>query len=126
MTFVALLPVVLCALTLTAHFLRNGHFILAALTLAIPLLLFVRRRWVVRYAQVALAIGTLEWSRAAGALLHERMLDGKPYLRMLLIMYGVAAATAASIFAFRNARLRERYGLGAPRSGQPATGDTTP
>jgi hypothetical protein len=115
MTALLLLLPVLSALTLAAHFLRNGHLLLSAAAVAFPILLVaLRRRWVVRYGQLLLAVGTLEWSRAAGALLHERLAQGLPYVRMLVILYGVAAVTAASLVLLRATPIRRRYGFASP------------
>ncbi len=119
MTFLLLLPAILSALTLAAHFLRNGHLVLTALAAVVPVLLVVRRRWVVRYAQTVLVLGTLEWSRSAGEILHERLLEGQPYVRMLVIMYGVAAFGALSALLLQSARVTRRY----PR---PEPGPTEP
>ena len=116
MTFLILLPAILSALTLAAHFLRNGHVVLTAVVAAIPFLFLVRRRWVIRYAQTVLALGTLEWSRSAGEILHQRLLEGQPYVRMLVIMYGVAIFGALSALLLQSMRVKRRYPLpdGAP------------
>lgn len=121
MTFLILLPAILSALTLAAHFLRNGHVVLTTLAAAIPFLFLVRRRWVIRYAQTALALGTLEWSRSAGEILHERLLEGQPYARMLVIMYGVAAFGALSALLLQSRRIKRRF---PPPVGDPV-GPTT-
>lgn len=117
------LPAVLSALTLAAHFLRNGHLVLTASGLAVALLLVVvRRPWVVRAAQTVLLLGTLEWSRSAGALLNERLTAGQPYTRMLVIMYGVAAFGAGSALLLNAAPVRRLYQfpLRAAREESPA------
>ena len=124
MTFVVLLPAILSALTLAAHFLRNGHVLLTAIAAVIPLLFLVRRRWVVRYAQTVLGLGTLEWSRSAGEILHERLLEGQPYVRMLVIMYGVAAFGAFSALLLQSARVKRRYPPPAKGPAEPTAATT--
>lgn len=110
MSTLLVLPAVLSAMALAAHFLRNGHLIFTAAGLAVVVfLLVVRRPWAVRYAQTVLLLGTLEWSRSAGALLNERLNAGEPYGRMLLIMYGVAAFSGASALLLNAARARHLY-----------------
>ena len=106
-----LLPAALSLLVLGAHFLRAGQIAPVAASLAVALLLFVRRPWAARAVQGALVLGTFEWLRTFVLLAAERRAAGTPYLRMTLILAGVAALTALSLLAFRSRAVRERYRL---------------
>jgi hypothetical protein len=106
-----LLPPALALLVLGAHFLRAGHTALVALALAIALLLFVRRPWAARAVQGALLLGAFEWVRTLALLAGERRAAGAPYLRMTLILAGVALATALSLLAFRSRAVKEHFRL---------------
>jgi hypothetical protein len=106
-----LLPVVIACLLLAAHFLRMERFGLVAASVAAAALLFTRKRWAARTAQAALAIGTLEWLRTTYVFVAHRRAAGQPYARLVVILGSVAAFTALSTLAFRNAKVRERFGL---------------
>jgi hypothetical protein len=108
--FLTLLPAILSYLVLGAHFLRGGHWVLVALCLALAGALAFRRRWVAILAQVTLVLAALEWVRTLLLLLEERRSLGEPYLRMVLILGGVAAFTLASAFLFHLPVLKRRYG----------------
>lgn len=112
MVLLALLPAALSLLALGAHFLRGGHWLLVALCIAPLAALAVPRRWAAALAQAALILGAAEWVRTLLGLLSERRALGGPYVRMSLILGGVAAFTLASAFAFYLPALRRRYRLG--------------
>ena len=106
-----LLPPALALLVLGAHFLRAGHLALVAAAAAVVAIQFVRRPWAARIVQGALVLGTLEWLRTVALLAEERRAAGAPYLRMTLILAGVALATALSLLAFRSRAVREHFRL---------------
>ena len=121
MTGLLLVPPALSLLVLGAHFLRAGAPLLVLVALGTLVLLFVRRRWAARAAQAVLVLGTLEWVRATVVLAGERVSEGLPYLRMVVILGVVAAVTAASALAFRSRALRRWYRMdsGAVTGGAP-------
>lgn len=115
MTALLLAPAALSFLALGAHFLRAGQLLLVALAVALLVLLFVRRRWAGRTAQVALLLGAVEWLRTAVTLVGVRMSMGLPYGRMVVILGAVAAVCALSALPLRAARARRWFE--APRGG---------
>ena len=112
MSFVRLLPVLLSLVLLAAHFARNDIALLMYVSIALPVLLLVRRPWVPRLFQVLLVMGGLEWLRRLVELALERQAAGASWVRMAMILGAVALVTFASALVFRNRALRERYGLG--------------
>jgi hypothetical protein len=106
-----LIPAALAFLVLGAHFLRAGHLVLVVVALAIVALFFVQRPWAARAVQGALVLGALEWLRTLVLLALERRAAGAPYLRMTLILAGVALATALSLLAFRSHAVKEHFRL---------------
>lgn len=99
MTLLSLVPATLSLLLLAAHFFRGGFLVPTILALAATVLLFVRRRWAGRSLQVLLLLGAAEWCRTLGLIALQRRAEGLPWLRMALILGGVAlfAALAAAI-----------------------------
>jgi hypothetical protein len=106
---VRLLPVLLCAALLAAHFSRHDMPALIPVALLFPALLLVRRPWVPRVLQVILALAALEWIRTAISLGRARIAAGEPWTRMALILGAVALVTAASALVFRLPAVRVRY-----------------
>lgn len=104
------IPIVLSLVVLAAHFLRAGCLPVALAVLALLGVLAVRRPWVPRLIQVVLTLGALEWIRTLVTLAIQRSDQGEPYLRMALILGGVATVTLGSAFLFETARLRRLYG----------------
>jgi len=114
MNFVRLLPVLLSFVLLAAHFSRNGIPLLVFVSIALPLLLLVRRPWVPRLFRVLLVLGGLEWLRRLVALALARQAAGEPWVRLAVILGTVALVTFASALVFRHKALRKRYGLATP------------
>jgi hypothetical protein len=88
--------VVISALLLGAHFLRDGQHLLVLLSLLFPALLLVRRGWATPVLRGLLVLACAEWLRTAWVLAQQRQAVGEPWMRMALILGGVAAITALS------------------------------
>ena len=102
----ALLPVVLSALALGAHFLRAAMPGLALLCVASPLLLLLRRRWVAVVLQLFLLAGIVIWLQTAHQLVLLRLQQGLPWLRVALILGGAALLAAGGVVALQRRALR--------------------
>ena len=111
MTFLALLSVGLSLLVLAAHFYRAGNVFLFVAALLVLTLTAVPRRWAARALQAALVIGAAEWVRTAVFFVSQRQADGRPWIRLALILGSVALASALSALLFRTEALRARFGL---------------
>jgi hypothetical protein len=109
MTFALLVPAVLSLLVLAAHFLRSGQFVLVAVALLAAALVVVRRAWAARALQVVLALAAVEWVRTLLGLVADRRAEGRPFVRMAVILGAVALTAALSAAAFQSRRLRARY-----------------
>lgn len=109
MNMLRLLPVIFSFGLLAAHFSRAGIFPLMILSLAIPLLLFVKKRWVARSIQVLLVLGAAEWIRAMMGYIEIRKSIGDDWTRLAIILIVVALLTALSGLVFRGKKLRSAY-----------------
>ncbi|MDP7114592.1 MAG: hypothetical protein QGH45_21645 [Myxococcota bacterium] len=109
MSFLLLIPVLLSTLMMAAHFLYHGHMVIVGLCLLSPLLLLIRRPWVARSFQLALAFGAFEWVRTAINHVQERTAMDEDWLRLAIILGSVAALTGGSALLFQTRRLRRRY-----------------
>jgi hypothetical protein len=109
MNFLRLLPVLLSYLLLAAHFYRAGQLVLVALSLGLPLLLFVRHRYVPALLAAGLVLGAAEWALTLMGIAEVRMALGLPWQRMAVILGGVALFTLLSALVFLSRALRARY-----------------
>ena len=111
MSLVLLIPDILSLIVLGAHCMRIDATYLMVVPLAALLLLIWPRRWVARLAQMTLVLGALEWLRAMTGYVSIRMQFDRPWLRLAIILGGVALFTLFSALVFRTPRLRRRYQL---------------
>ena len=111
MNALRLLPVVLSALLLGAHFLRAGLIPIVVLVLLCPALLFFRRAWAARLVQIILVLGSLEWVRTLLLLVAERRAQGQTWARLAMILGLVALFTGCSALLFCCSSLKRRYKL---------------
>jgi heme/copper-type cytochrome/quinol oxidase subunit 4 len=109
MNFFRLLPVILSFLLLAAHFLRYGQYPLIAFSLLIPLLLFLKKKWVPRVIQVSLALGAAEWLRTMYFFVQVRQKMEMDWQRLAIILSLVALFTLLSGLVFLNKKLKRRY-----------------
>jgi hypothetical protein len=90
----ALLAAALSFLLVGAHFLRLGSPGLAVTCALFPLLTAFRAAWVPKALRILLAGAALLWVFTALSIARVRIAEGAPYLRMALILGGVAAFTS--------------------------------
>lgn len=107
MNYIRRLPIILSALVLAAHFFRAQNFIFVLVSLAVLPLVFMDKQWVQRSIRVFLVLGGIEWIRTMLVLVMEREALGMPWLRMSIILGGVALFTIGSSFALRKNSLPE-------------------
>ena len=104
--------VAVCLLLVTAHFIHNKLPWFAAVYLFLTVIfLFFREPVIAKITQGALIIAACEWVRAAFVLVTIRMQEGGSWIRLAVILLGVASVTFVSVAAFRNNSFKELYGL---------------
>ena len=103
-----LLPTVLSALLLAAHFLRSGNMVLVVGCAAFPLVLVVRKVWAVQATQAYLAFAAVTWSWTAFQIAQGRIATGQPWVRMALILGGVALLAVAAVALLQARGTRRR------------------
>jgi hypothetical protein len=112
MTVLKLLPVIIRALLLGAHFSRAGLAPLALMIVLFPAFLLLKRAWVARLTQFVLIVGAAEWVRTLVVLVSARREIGQPWTRLAVILGCVALFTLGAGLAFSfSSALRKRYGL---------------
>jgi hypothetical protein len=99
-----LLPVLLSAVLIAAHFLRSGDLLLVLLCLLWPGLLAVPRRWPVIAVQAFLCLAALEWVRTLLETVAMRRAAEEPWLRLVVVLGAVTLVTLASAWGLRGWR----------------------
>ncbi len=109
MTVLRLLPVILSALFLSAHFLRIGHLGPMAVSLAAPLLLLLKRRWSLTVLQILLLAGALIWIDTTVEFVKTRIAFEQPWARLAIILGTVAIFTLLSAYILRSKKNQRLY-----------------
>jgi hypothetical protein len=116
MVILYLIPPIIGFVLMAAHFFRGENYLAALVSLVVIILVFVRRPWAARAIQVCLLLGSLEWLRSTTSLAYSRSEAGEPFLRLALILGGVALFTALSSLVFRTRILRSHFRFGSVAS----------
>ena len=103
------IPLVIAALLMAAHFLRDGAWGLLVVSLCVPLLLLHRRRSVLSLVQVLACVGAGVWGYTTLRLVEARLAVGLPWERMALILVGVALFTLWAALLLNSEKVREKY-----------------
>jgi len=109
LNLIRLLPVFISALLLGAHFWRGGDFGLAVVSIFAPLLLLIKKKWVLYVTAGLLIAGSAVWLETTIALVNMRQAAGGPWIRLAAILGSVALVTLLSAFVLRGEKLRRRY-----------------
>ncbi|OQX95095.1 hypothetical protein B6I21_07220 [candidate division KSB1 bacterium 4572_119] len=109
MNFIRLLPVIFSSIMIAAHFSRAAYGVLAIVCLLLPLILFIKKRWVARAYQVLLVLGGLVWIQSLVHYAKIRSAMGESWLRLAIILGVIALFTALSALVFESKSLKERY-----------------
>lgn len=105
-----LIPAFLSCLVLGAHFLRWGRLSAVFVVVFLPFLaLILQKRWALRALQVVLVLGVGVWLVTAARFGRERLAEGRPWVRMSVILSGVAAFTGASAWLLSRPVLLKRF-----------------
>lgn len=94
-------PAALALLMLGAHFLRGGNLLGMLLSLALLVPLFVPLAAAQGVVRWALYLGALVWVGALVQGVQLRLAFGEPWLRLALILGGVALFTALTAWPVR-------------------------
>ena len=106
---IRLVPAILALLCLAAHFYRAAQPSSALFFLLVPLILFVRRRWVPTALRSLLCAGSGLWLVLTYQLVQQRLTLQLPWLRLAVILVAVSAFTALAAWLVGSPRVQQRY-----------------
>jgi len=96
-------------LLLAAHFSRANNNTLAIITLLIPLLLFIKKSWVIDLLQGVGALAAVVWTYTGYQYVQIRMTAGEDWIRLVLIIGAIVLYSAWSSYFLRSERVKEIY-----------------
>jgi ferredoxin len=74
-----------------------------------PLLLLLKRRWILMIFQTLLVIGGIVWILRTVELVQIRQSEGQPWLRLAVILIAVSIYTFLSAIIFQHKKIQEKY-----------------
>jgi hypothetical protein len=104
-----IVPLLLAAALLAAHYFRLAQHALVALSLAAPLLLLLRRRGSLWLLQLGAYAASLVWLASLLELVQYRQQMGRPWTAAALILGSVMALTLLAGLLLNTRAVRERY-----------------
>jgi NAD-dependent dihydropyrimidine dehydrogenase PreA subunit len=114
-----LLPALLAAALLAAHFLRQRQLPLMIAAALAPALLLIPRRWALRAAQLLLLVGAGVWLHALAYAAGARQEMGMPWARLAVILTALAALSAGAAALLDPPAAPDRYRAGPAPSWPP-------
>ncbi len=104
-----IIVVVLSYVLFWAHLSRHHLDPWSYLVLLIPLLFFVKRKWALKVMEYILYVATLSWIYTTVEIFLQRLHNGEPYMRFLIIMVLVIIYTIFSALVLRSKVFVDKY-----------------
>lgn len=104
-----ILPLVISAFLLAAHFLRSSSFLPVVLCFLVPFLLFIKKRWIIWVLQVFTVFAAVIWMAALKAIIQERIFEGRSWLASVIILGLVAFFTLGSGLWLNSTEVKKIY-----------------
>lgn len=100
---------ILSSVLLAAHFSRVQNDWLALLSLLFPLVLFIRKKWILRIYQTYLLAGGIIWIERVFHYAQIRESQGRAWIRLAVILSAVALFTLISALALERKKIQKHY-----------------
>ncbi len=104
-----IIAVILAYILFSAHLAHHHLTALGLITLLLPFLFLIKKRWVLTVLEIILYIATVSWIIPIFGVVKARIAAGEAYTRYLVIMISVTVYTFISALLLRSKRLREKY-----------------
>lgn len=108
LALILILPV-FSSILLAAHFSRIQNDWLALISLLFPLILLIKRGWILKIYQVYLLAGGIIWVERALYLRQLRLDNDQPWLRLIIILFGVVSLTMFSALILQKKKILHFY-----------------
>jgi hypothetical protein len=104
-----LIPLVIASLLLAAHFLRGGNIGLMLVSVLVPLLLLIRKRWSLILVQLLAYAAAAVWLFTAIHLVQERMISARPWSSAAIILGSVALFSLFAGILLNSPTVKAKY-----------------
>lgn len=104
-----LIPLILSAVVMAAHFLRSFDLIPMLFCLLAPFLLLIKKRWVLYVLQSLTVVSTLVWMYTLYGIIQERILEGRSWTASAVILGVVAIFTLFSGWLLNSPKVEDNY-----------------
>ncbi len=94
---------------MSAHFLRDQNYPLVLISLLIPFLLLIKKRWVLYVIQTLAVAGTGVWINTIVVIAQYRIHESTPWVRMAVILGAVALFTLCSGLLLNLKKVKDKY-----------------
>lgn len=102
-------PLILSCLMMSAHFYRHFNYPLMAISLLVPFLLLIKKRWALYVIQVLALAGAGVWVNTIVVIADARISYGTPWIRMAVILGAIAIFTLCSGLLMNLKKIKEKY-----------------
>ncbi len=103
------MPLVIASLLLAAHFLRGGNIGLMLVSVLVPLLLLIKKRWSLILVQLSAYAAAGVWLSTAIHQVQERMISARPWSGAVIILSTVALFSLFAGLLLNSRKVKERY-----------------
>ena len=96
-------------LLLAAHYSRADNILFMILSLLIPLLFLIRKRWALLSLQIVTYAGSLVWIQSTIEYARQRSMSGESWTRLAVILVSVAVFTFITGLLLNSRKMKAVY-----------------
>jgi hypothetical protein len=101
--------IIVAALLLGTHFLRQNEFVLLFLCVLTPLLFLIKKWWSLFSLQMLMCLGAIIWANTTVRIVQKRLLSGEPWIRLVIILGAVTLFTIITGLLLNSAIIKQKY-----------------
>ncbi|MBI5963483.1 MAG: hypothetical protein HY863_08430 [Chloroflexi bacterium] len=99
----------LAATLLAAHFLRTSSIIPMLISLAVPFILLIKKRWTLLTVQALTFVAAIIWLFTLNGIIQQRIQDGRSWTASAVILGVVAGYTLLTGWLLESPVVKEKY-----------------
>jgi len=104
-----IVPLLIASFLLSAHFLRGGSIGLVVVTLLVPLLLLIKKRWSLLVVQLSAYAAAAVWLYTTLVLVQERMMFARSWSIAVIILGSVTLFTIFAGLLLNSRVMKNKY-----------------
>jgi len=99
----------LAAILIAAHFLRTFSIIPMLICLAVPFILFVKKRWSLVTVQTLTVVAAIIWLFTLYGIIQQRIFEGRSWTASAIILGVVTGYTLLTGWLLNSPSVKEKY-----------------